>query len=306
MAQVVPAERGLRRVIGDGESVPDGEVEGLDESDFLELYRQLVLLRTYDERSLVYHRQGRIGTYAIFWNHEAMQVGSHYALERERLDLPVVPRVGDRAAARDAAGDGALVVARPSGRLVEPARLQPRLDLRPDRDARAARGRARVGEEAARREDGRDRVLRRRRDLRGRVPRGRELRRRDAGAASILFCNNNQWAISTPLSAQTAAPTLADKAIGYGMPGAAGGRRRRARRLRGDARGGRAGARRRRADVHRGGHLPRGAARDRRRPVASTSTRERVEEEKAQRVRRAVRGLPAAGRRARRRRRSSG
>jgi pyruvate dehydrogenase E1 component alpha subunit len=39
-------------------------------------------------------------------------------------------------------------------------------------------------------------------------------------APLILLCNNNQWAISTPLSAQTAAPTLADKAIGYGMPGA--------------------------------------------------------------------------------------
>src|SRR5262249_28025297 len=38
-------------------------------------------------------------------------------------------------------------------------------------------------------------------------------------APLILFCNNNQWAISTPLEAQTAAPTLADKAIGYGMPG---------------------------------------------------------------------------------------
>ena len=38
-------------------------------------------------------------------------------------------------------------------------------------------------------------------------------------APAILFCNNNQWAISTPISAQTAAPTLADKAIGYGMPG---------------------------------------------------------------------------------------
>ena len=85
---MLPAERGLRRVIGDGESVPDGEVEGLDESDFLELYRQLVLLRTYDERSLVYHRQGRIGTYAIFWNHEAMQVGSHYALERDDWIFP--------------------------------------------------------------------------------------------------------------------------------------------------------------------------------------------------------------------------
>jgi pyruvate dehydrogenase E1 component alpha subunit len=38
-------------------------------------------------------------------------------------------------------------------------------------------------------------------------------------APVVMFCNNNQWAISTPLSLQTAAPTLADKAIGYGMPG---------------------------------------------------------------------------------------
>jgi pyruvate dehydrogenase E1 component alpha subunit len=38
-------------------------------------------------------------------------------------------------------------------------------------------------------------------------------------APLILFCNNNQWAISTPVSAQTAAETLADKAAGYGIPG---------------------------------------------------------------------------------------
>jgi pyruvate dehydrogenase E1 component alpha subunit len=38
-------------------------------------------------------------------------------------------------------------------------------------------------------------------------------------APLVLFCNNNQWAISTPLEAQTAAETLADKAVGYGIPG---------------------------------------------------------------------------------------
>src|ERR1041385_6318351 len=38
-------------------------------------------------------------------------------------------------------------------------------------------------------------------------------------APLLLLCNNNQWAISTPLEAQTRAETLADKAIGYGMPG---------------------------------------------------------------------------------------
>jgi TPP-dependent pyruvate/acetoin dehydrogenase alpha subunit len=38
-------------------------------------------------------------------------------------------------------------------------------------------------------------------------------------APLILFCNNNHWAISTPVSAQTRAEALADKAVGYGMPG---------------------------------------------------------------------------------------
>src|SRR5213595_78685 len=46
---------------------PDVEVEGLDDAGLLTLHRSMVLLRTYDERSLTYHRQGRIGTYAIFW-----------------------------------------------------------------------------------------------------------------------------------------------------------------------------------------------------------------------------------------------
>ena len=35
MAQVLPAERDLRRVIGDGDAVPDGEVDGLTEHDLL-------------------------------------------------------------------------------------------------------------------------------------------------------------------------------------------------------------------------------------------------------------------------------
>lgn len=35
----------------------------------------------------------------------------------------------------------------------------------------------------------------------------------------VFFVQNNQWAISVPVSKQTAAPSLAHKAIGYGMPG---------------------------------------------------------------------------------------
>src|SRR5438309_1300155 len=88
MAQVLPAERDLRRVIGDADGTGDREVEGLGEQELLELFRSMVLLRTYDERSVVYHRQGRIGTYAIFWNHEAMQAGAIHALEDEDWVFP--------------------------------------------------------------------------------------------------------------------------------------------------------------------------------------------------------------------------
>jgi pyruvate dehydrogenase E1 component alpha subunit/2-oxoisovalerate dehydrogenase E1 component alpha subunit len=38
-------------------------------------------------------------------------------------------------------------------------------------------------------------------------------------APIVFFCLNNQWAISTPSSIQTAAPTFAIKALGYGFPG---------------------------------------------------------------------------------------
>lgn len=39
------------------------------------------------------------------------------------------------------------------------------------------------------------------------------------GVPLILFCQNNQWAISVPLERQTLVTRLADKAAAYGMPG---------------------------------------------------------------------------------------
>jgi 2-oxoisovalerate dehydrogenase E1 component alpha subunit len=38
-------------------------------------------------------------------------------------------------------------------------------------------------------------------------------------APVVFFIQNNQWAISVPIAKQSKAPTLAHKAIGYGMPG---------------------------------------------------------------------------------------
>jgi pyruvate dehydrogenase E1 component subunit alpha len=218
MSRVLPAEGDLRRVIGDGEKVPDGEVGGLGSDKLVQLYRNLVLLRTYDERSVVYHRQGRIGTYAIFWNHEAMQAGAVFALQDRDWIFPsyresaigllrgLPPSTilswwrGHPAGWWNPAEHGVASICVPIGTHVPHAvgfawgsRLKGE-----DRVAIAFFGDGATSE--------------------GAVHEGATF----AGvmkAPAILFCNNNQWAISTPVSGQTAAPTLADKAIGYGMPG---------------------------------------------------------------------------------------
>ena len=46
------------------------------------------------------------------------------------------------------------------------------------------------------------------------------MRPRGLGLPLVLYCQNNQWAISTPVERQTAARSLALKAAGYGLCGA--------------------------------------------------------------------------------------
>jgi pyruvate dehydrogenase E1 component alpha subunit len=218
MAQVLRAEEDLRRVIGDGDGIPDGEVDGLSETDLIELYRGLVLLRTYDERSLVYHRQGRIGTYAMFWNHEAMQAGSVYALERDDWIFPSY---------RESAigllrGMPASVVLQwwrghPSGWWnpldYNVASICVPIGTHVPHAAGLAWGKRLRGESACALVFFGDGAT-----SEGSFHEGVNFAA-VMRAPLILLCNNNQWAISTPLEAQTRAEALADKAAGYGMPG---------------------------------------------------------------------------------------
>jgi pyruvate dehydrogenase E1 component alpha subunit len=213
MAQVAPDEHELRRVIDD-----DREVEGLGEQELLDLYRSMVLLRTYDERSLVYHRQGRIGTYAMFWNHEAMQAGSAHALAREDWIFPSYR-------------EGAVGLLRgiPASTILSWWRGHPAGWWNPAEHRVAsicvpigthvphAAGLA-WGEKLKGRKtvaivyfgDGAT--------SEGSFHEGANLAA-VMQAPLVLFCNNNQWAISTPVSAQTHAEALVDKAAGYGIPG---------------------------------------------------------------------------------------
>ncbi len=218
MAQVLPAEGDLRRIIGDGEGVPDGEVDGLSDHDLIELYRSLVLLRTYDERSVVYHRQGRIGTYAIFWNHEAMQVGSAYTLADEDW---IFPSYRESAIGLLRGMPASTVLSwwrgHPSGWWnpadYNVASICVPIATHVPHAAGLAWGKRLRGESACAIAYFGDGAT-----SEGAFHEGANFAA-VMRAPLVLFCNNNQWAISTPLSAQTRAETLADKAIGYGMPG---------------------------------------------------------------------------------------
>src|SRR5213593_4401281 len=218
MAQVLPAERDLRRVIGDADGAGDRQVEGLGEQDLLEIYRSMVQLRTYDERSVVYHSQGRIGTYAIFWNHEAMQAGAAHALEDEDWIFPSY---------RESAIG--LLRGMPAATILHWWRGHPAGWWNPadyniasicvpiatqiPHAAGLAWGKKLKGEPAVAITFFGDGAT-----SEGAFHEGANLAA-VMQAPLVLFCNNNQWAISTPLSAQTHAAALVDKAVGYGMPG---------------------------------------------------------------------------------------
>jgi pyruvate dehydrogenase E1 component alpha subunit len=211
--------RELRRVIGDGAGVADRDVPGLGDDDLLRLHRDMVLLRVFDERAVVYQRQGRIGTYAIHWGHEAIQAGTHHALDAE-TDW-VFPSYRESAIGLLRGMDPATVLAWWRG---HPAGWWNPTDFRlggisvpiasqvPHAVGAAWGMKASgiAGCAVAFFGDGAT--------SEGAFHEGANFAA-VMDAPVVLMCSNNGWAISTPYARQTRAVALADKAIGYGMPG---------------------------------------------------------------------------------------
>jgi len=191
---------------------------GLADADLLELHRRMVLLRTYDERSVVYHRQGRIGTYAIFWNHEAIQAGATFALGDDDWIFPSY---------RESAIG--LVRGLPAATILQWWRGHPSGWWNPadwnvasisvpiashvPHAAGLAWGKKLRGENVVAMAFFGDGAT-----SEGEFHEGVNLAA-VMNAPAVFICNNNHWAISTPLEAQTRAESLAAKAVGYGIPG---------------------------------------------------------------------------------------
>jgi len=204
---------------------------GLDRDELIEMARVMLLARRFDERRLKLQQQGRIGTFAPVIGQEASQVGTVSALadsdwvvpsyresavalwrgtsmtdlllydagfnegaqvEPESRDLPIAIPVGTQLP--HAAGIGYVIAMR-----------------------HAANGN---GDENGN-GDGSDVVMTFFGD--GATSEGDVHEALNLAALRslpvVFVCQNNQWAISTPVAGQTASATLAQKAVAYGMPG---------------------------------------------------------------------------------------
>jgi pyruvate dehydrogenase E1 component alpha subunit len=207
----------LDRIIGDDTGAGDQDIPGADETILLGLYRSLVLLRTFDERSVVYHRQGRIGTYALHWGHEAIQAGAVHALADADW---IFPTYRESAVGLLRGMPAATILqwwrGHPSG-WWNPAEYRVASICVPiatqvPHAAGLAWGKRLAGEKACALAFFGDGAT-----SEGAFHEGVNLAA-VMQAPVVLLCNNNHWAISTPLTAQSRARSLADKAAGYGIP----------------------------------------------------------------------------------------
>ncbi len=201
---------------------PDGTVVGplpdISTERVVAMYRHMARARGFDRKALALQRQGRIGTYPPLEGHEAAQIASAMALEDQDWVYPAYREQGSMLA-RGMPMEVILAywkgVPNPAwdpsvyrmGTITVPIASQLPHAVGHAYQARRAGEpivtMAYFGDGSTSESDFHSGLT-----FAGvwRTP-------------TVFLCQNNQYAISVPLAKQTAAATLADKAIGYGMPG---------------------------------------------------------------------------------------
>jgi pyruvate dehydrogenase E1 component alpha subunit len=72
----------------DGEVVNESAMPELSDEQLQELMRRMVYTRIWDQRAISLNRQGRLGFYAPVAGQEASMLGTHFALDKEDWILP--------------------------------------------------------------------------------------------------------------------------------------------------------------------------------------------------------------------------
>jgi pyruvate dehydrogenase E1 component alpha subunit len=190
---------------------------GLDGEQLVALYRNMLLARLFDRRAVRLQRQGRMGTYAPFEGHEALQMAGVLALRRDDWFFP---SYRDSAALiqRGVPMKKMLLywMGREEGNDFVKERSFPYQISVGSQMLHA------VGAAYAERLQGRDTVT-----LSffgdGATSQGDFYEAINFGGVwqtpTVFVCQNNQWAISVPLKTQTRAESIAQKAIAAGIEG---------------------------------------------------------------------------------------
>jgi pyruvate dehydrogenase E1 component alpha subunit len=199
-------------------NVDEALMPRLSGDDIRRLYELLVLSRTFDQRALSLQREGRIGTYPSILGQEAAQVGSAFALEKTDWVFPSFRETGMHIAM----GYPLELLLRYWGGDERGLRCPEGLNILPVCVSVGTHIPHAVGAAmAARYRKDRTAVVAYFGDgatSKGDFHEGFNL----AGVFRppvVFICQNNQWAISVPRGRQTAAATLAQKALAYGFEG---------------------------------------------------------------------------------------
>ena len=198
--------------------VPGYPIDDLDAEDFKALYRHMVVARRIDKQAINLQRQGQLGVYASLLGQEGAQVGGAYALAEQDWVFPSYREMG-----------AALVRGVNPGKILHLFRGTWLSNHNPY-DTNFGLLSIPIGTQALHatgyamgaKFDGRDVVVMAYFGD-GATSEGDPHEAMNFAAVydapCVFFVQNNQYAISTPLSEQTKAPTIAHKAVGYGMPG---------------------------------------------------------------------------------------
>ena len=222
----MPQSLGLVRVLRDDGTVLPGADPKLPVATMLFLYEQMVQVREFDRRMLMLQRQGRIGFYGPILGQEAATVGSTAAMEARDWVFPAL-REGAAAMMRGLPLGEAINQLIGNGNDRCKGRQMPchytfkEGNYYGMSSVIGTQISHAVGAAMAAKTRGDDVVV---------------LGYMGDGATSandfhcgmnfaavyrapcILFCQNNQWAISVPISKQSASETIAQKGEAYGMP----------------------------------------------------------------------------------------
>jgi pyruvate dehydrogenase E1 component alpha subunit len=218
MGRELTRESVMLQILNEEGKVRPGADSALGDEDLRKICRLMILARTADAKALKLQRQGRMGTYASSQGHEACQIGTAFPLRPEDYFFPYFRDLGtyltlgypladyfhywmgNEAGLRTPEGLNIFAFAIPVASQI-PQSVGA---------AMAARRLKRKNAVVCTFGDGAT--------SEGDFHEGLNF----AGVyrtANVFVCYNNQWAISTPRSRQTASPTISQKAEAYGFPG---------------------------------------------------------------------------------------